>query len=69
VESDLRDRVRESRQRLQRELDRVLRQVGQAAVRAAERGRATRAAGEDAVRGARARLERWLVALRDLTRR
>lgn len=63
VESDLRDRVHESSQRLQAELDRVLREVGQAATRAAERGRAARESGERAAQEALQRLDRWLAEL------
>jgi len=63
VESDLRDRVRESRLRLQRELDRLLRQVGDEARRAAVRGRAARAAGDAAVGEQLARVSAWLAEL------
>jgi len=66
VESDLRDRVHESRRRLQGELDRLLREIGQAVGRAVERGRAAQMAGEAAARGARERLEHWLTELADL---
>jgi GTP-binding protein EngB required for normal cell division len=64
VESDLRDRVRESRLRLQRELDHLLRQVGDEARRAAVRGRAARAAGDVAVRDQLARVTAWLAELK-----
>ncbi|MBI3983411.1 MAG: dynamin family protein [Gemmatimonadetes bacterium] len=63
VESDLREHVTESRVRLQREVDQVLAEVSRSAVRAAERGRAIRAAGDVAVRETAARLERFLKEL------
>jgi hypothetical protein len=60
VESDLRERVRESRLRLQQELDRLLLQVRDEAHRAAARGRAARAAGEGSVRDRLVRVSGWL---------
>jgi hypothetical protein len=68
VESDLRDRVGEGRRRLEAELDRLLRDVGQAATRAAERGHAAQAAGVEAVRHECERLNQWLSALAELER-
>jgi Dynamin family len=66
VESDLRDRLYEGRLRLQRELDRLLRQVGAEARRAAERGFATKADGEAAVRDRLGQLTAWLAELEAL---
>lgn len=63
VESDLTNRVYESRTRARSELERVLQQVGRAAIAAAERGRHARAAGEAAVAGARERLAHWRAEL------
>ena len=68
VESDLRQRVEESSRRLQADLTRILSGIGQAAVRAVERGRAARRAGEDAVRVELERLDRWLEDLRPAAR-
>jgi GTP-binding protein EngB required for normal cell division len=64
VENDLRDRVHESGRRLQAALDQLLAEVGTSAMRAVERGRAARAAGEEATREALERLEDQLVQLR-----
>jgi hypothetical protein len=60
VESDLRDRLLESRLQLQRELDRLLREVSTELRRAAERGLATKADGEAAVHDELGRLHAWL---------
>jgi GTP-binding protein EngB required for normal cell division len=65
VESDLRDRVRESERQLKGALDRLLTQVGRAAARAVERGREARAQGEERTR---AELERVDGLLADLAR-
>ncbi|HWP37183.1 MAG TPA: dynamin family protein [Gemmatimonadales bacterium] len=60
VESDLRNRVSESRIRVARTLDGLLGMVGGSAVRALERGRAARARGESATREAVARVNALL---------
>jgi GTP-binding protein EngB required for normal cell division len=63
VESDLTNRVYESGTRLRRALEVALREAGQAAIAAAKRGRAARAAGEREVATARQRLDRWRAEL------
>jgi GTP-binding protein EngB required for normal cell division len=68
VESDLRQRVEESGRRLRADLTRILSGIGQAALRAVERGRGARRAGEDGVRVELERLDRWLEELRPTAR-
>ena len=67
VESDLRQRVEESGRRLRTDLNRRLTEVGQAAVRAVERGQAARRSGADTVRAELERLDGWLGELRAAT--
>jgi len=67
VESDLRQRVEESGRRLRTELNHMLTEVGQAAVRAVERGRAARCAGANTARAELERLDGWLAELRAAT--
>jgi predicted GTPase len=69
VESDLRNRVSESRIRVGRDLDRLLDLVGRTAVRALERGRAARAQGESATRDAVCRVNGLLAQLDALQER
>lgn len=57
VESDLADRVRESRRSLEAEVRALLRGVCESAERAARRAQEARSAGEDAVRGRLQRLD------------
>jgi GTP-binding protein EngB required for normal cell division len=67
VESDLRQRMEEGGRLLRADLNRMLSEVGQAAVRAVERGQAARRAGVDAVRAELERLDGWLGELRAAT--
>jgi GTP-binding protein EngB required for normal cell division len=59
VESDLTNRVFESRSRVRAALERALREAGQTAAAAAQRGRQARTEGEAASTAALQRLERW----------
>jgi GTP-binding protein EngB required for normal cell division len=68
VESDLRDRIHDSRARLQQELERVLREAGESAQRACERGRVARAAGEASSREALRHLDERLAELQAWSR-
>jgi hypothetical protein len=67
VESDLTQRVEESSRRLRNDLNRMLSGIGQAAVRAVERGQAAQRAGANAVRVERDRLEGLLEDVQTLT--
>jgi hypothetical protein len=64
VESDLRQRVEESGRRLRSDLNRMLSGIGQAAVRAVERGQAAQRAGAKSVRTELDRLDGLLEELR-----